>query len=117
MNASPQILLSNLNQFGLSGKSFKFESFHFHAGTSSSSVGSEHSFNNVFQPMEVRGHELYFASLEGNIRAMSFSICVTQHYKYVYKCILIHERKYTYHRSLLSLLLYVIINQSNNLCL
>lgn len=63
VNASPQILLSNLNQFGLSGKSFKFESFHFHAGTSSSSVGSEHSFNNVFQPMEVRGHELYFASL------------------------------------------------------
>lgn len=48
---------------------------------------------------------------------MSFSICVTQHYKYVYKCILIHERKYTYHRSLLSLLLYVIINQSNNFCL
>lgn len=66
VNASPQILLSNLNQFGLSGKSFKFESFHFHAGTSSSSVGSEHSFNNVFQPMEV--HLVFYNTQYGDFK-------------------------------------------------
>eukprot|EP00105_Crassostrea_gigas_P012423 XP_011428408.1 PREDICTED: nacrein-like [Crassostrea gigas] len=66
VNVSPQILLSNLNQFGLSGKSFKFESFHFHAGTSSSSVGSEHSFNNVFQPMEV--HLVFYNTQYGDFK-------------------------------------------------
>lgn len=67
VNASPQILLSNLNQFGLSGKSFKLVSFHFHAGKSSSSVGSEHSVNNVFQPMEV--HLVFYNTQYADFKA------------------------------------------------
>ncbi|XP_061194336.1 nacrein-like protein [Saccostrea echinata] len=47
------IILSNLEQFGLSGKSFKLDSFHFHAGRFHNSKGSEHSFDNEFQPMEL----------------------------------------------------------------
>ncbi|XP_061194335.1 nacrein-like protein [Saccostrea echinata] len=47
------IILSNLEQFGLSGKSFKLDSFHFHAGKFQNSTGSEHSFDNEFQPMEL----------------------------------------------------------------
>ncbi|XP_062594030.1 nacrein-like protein F [Saccostrea cucullata] len=47
------VILSKVNQFGLNGKSFKLDSFHFHAGKFRSSKGSEHSFDNEFQPLEL----------------------------------------------------------------
>lgn len=47
------IILSNVNQFGQTGNSFKLDGFHFHAGRYNSMVGSEHSFDGEFTPLEV----------------------------------------------------------------
>lgn len=47
------IILSNVNQFGLTGSSFKLDGFHFHAGRYNSRMGSEHSFDGEFTPLEV----------------------------------------------------------------
>lgn len=47
------IILSNVNQFGLTGSSFKLDGFHFHTGRYNSMMGSEHSFDGKFTPLEV----------------------------------------------------------------
>lgn len=47
------IILSNVNQFGLTGSSFKLDGFHFHTGRYNSMMGSEHSFDDEFTPLEV----------------------------------------------------------------
>lgn len=53
MSEENDIVLSNVNQFGLGGNSFKLDGFHFHAGKYNNITGSEHSFDGEFQPMEV----------------------------------------------------------------
>lgn len=47
------IILSNVNQFGLTGSSFKLDGFHFHTGRYNSMMGSEHSFDGKFTPLEL----------------------------------------------------------------
>lgn len=47
------IILSNVNRFGLTGSSFKLDGFHFHTGRYNSMMGSEHSFDGKFTPLEV----------------------------------------------------------------
>lgn len=47
------IILSNVNQFGLTGSSFELDGFHFHTGRYNSMMGSEHSFDDEFTPLEV----------------------------------------------------------------
>lgn len=47
------VYLTDVNQFCLTGNTFRLDQFHVHTGRTNRIKGSEHSIDEEFQPMEV----------------------------------------------------------------